>query len=64
MVKDLGAVLSINCKEFCDRLVMSDWIWAHGFGPMDSGRERLDWGMASEGDILGLVLVNSHRNVD
>lgn len=52
VAKDLGAVLGICWKEFCDQLVMSD---------MDSGRESVWTGsMASEGDILRLVLINSH----
>lgn len=50
--KGLGAVLGIYWKEFCDQLVMSD---------MDSGRESVWTGsLASEGNILGLVLINSH----
>ena len=54
--KGLGAVLGIYWKEFCDQLVMSD---------MDSGRESVWTGsIASEGNILGLVLINSHWNMD
>lgn len=51
VAKDLGAVLGIHWKGFYDQLVMSD---------MDSGRESVWTGsMVTEGDILGLVLINS-----